>query len=186
MCPLDDDQQSSYDAAVTCRNCNTKFAYDNPKTRHHCHVTGIYLFPANNCNLASKPRKSNWYGEYLVPIILHNMSAYDGHFLLHGFRRKYAEYRLQNNQARYADTKIIPLNSEKYLQFQTENLLFLDSFQFMAATLDTSDCNYMPKNIRLPLEHLYEASTIMRIKAVVACPCSWDVDINADTDWVSR
>jgi len=28
--------------------------------------------------------------------------------------------------------------------------------------------------------------TIMRIKAVVACPCSWDVDINADTDWVSR
>jgi len=46
MCPLDDDQQSSYDAAVTCHNCNTKFTEDNPKTRHHCHVTGNYLFPA--------------------------------------------------------------------------------------------------------------------------------------------
>jgi len=64
MSPLNDEQQSSYDAAVTCRNCGNKFAYDNPKTRHHCHVTGNYMFPAcNNCNLALKPRKSNRYGE---------------------------------------------------------------------------------------------------------------------------
>jgi len=40
MCPLDDHQQSSFDAAVTCHNCNTKFTGYNPKTRHHCHVTG--------------------------------------------------------------------------------------------------------------------------------------------------
>jgi len=44
MSLLDDEQQWSYDAAVTCRNCGNKFAYDNPKTRHHCHVTGNYMF----------------------------------------------------------------------------------------------------------------------------------------------
>jgi len=140
LCPLDDDQQSSFDAAVTCHNCNTKFTGDNPKTRHHCHVTGNYLFPAcNNCNLALKPRKSNGGGEnnYLVPVILHNNAAYDSHLLLHDFRRKYAEYRLQNGQVRHADIKVIPLNSEKYLQIQIGNLFFLDSFQFMAASLDT-------------------------------------------------
>jgi len=138
MCPLDYDQQSSFDAAVTCHNCNTKFTADNPKTRHHCHVTGNYLFPAcNNCNLALKPRKSNGCGEYLVPVILHNNAAYDGHLLLQGFCRKYAEHRLQNGQVRHADIKIISLNREKYLQIQIGNLLFLDSFQFMAASLDT-------------------------------------------------
>jgi len=68
---------------------------------------------------------------------LHNNAAYDGHLLLQGFRRKYAEYRLQNGQVQHADIKIIPLNSEKYLQLQIGNLLFLDSFQFMAASLDT-------------------------------------------------
>jgi len=43
ICPLDDDQQSSYDAAVKCHNCNTKFTGDNPKTRRHCYVTENYL-----------------------------------------------------------------------------------------------------------------------------------------------
>jgi len=56
MKALSDEQQSSLDAAATCRNCGNKFARDNPKTRHHCNVTGNYLlFPAcNNCNLALK------------------------------------------------------------------------------------------------------------------------------------
>jgi len=40
MKALSDEQQSSYNAAVTCRKCDNKFARDNPKTRHHCHVTG--------------------------------------------------------------------------------------------------------------------------------------------------
>jgi len=136
MSPLDDEQQSSYDAAAKCHNRGTKFAYDNPKTRHYCHVTAC-----NNCNLALKLRKSSKYAErennYLVPVVLHNTSAYDGHLLLQGFRQKYTEYKLQNGKVRYADIKVIPLNSEKYLQIQIGNVLFLDSFQFMAASLNT-------------------------------------------------
>jgi len=124
MRALSDEQQSSFDAAVRCRNCSNKFACDNPKTRHHYHVTGSYLFPAcNNCNLALKPRKSNRYAEgennYLVLIVLHNNSSYDSHLLLRGFRRKLAEYRLQNGKVRYADIKIIPLNSEKTYKFRS-------------------------------------------------------------------
>jgi len=143
MKALSDEQQSSFDAAVTCRNCGNKFAYKNPKTLHHCHVTGNYLLPVcNNCNLALKPRKSSTrYTEgennYLVPIVLHNMSAYDGHLLLHGFRRKYVEYQLQYGKVRYADIKVIPLNSENNLQIQIGNVFFLDSFQFLSASLET-------------------------------------------------
>jgi len=47
------------------------------------------------------------------------------------------EYRLQNGKIRYADIKVIPLKSEKNLQIQIGNVLFLDSFQSMAASLDT-------------------------------------------------
>jgi len=62
---------------------------------------------------------------------------YDSHFLLKEICPKYKEYRLQNGKVQYADIKIIPLNSEKNLQIQIGNVLYLDSFQFMAASLNT-------------------------------------------------
>jgi len=43
----------------------------------------------------------------------------------------YTQYQLQNGKVRYADIKIIPLNSEKNLHIRIGNVLFLDSFQFI-------------------------------------------------------
>ena len=80
MKPLTDEQQASHDAAIVCHNCKSEFTTENPKTHHHCHVTGAYLFPAcNACNLALKPRKDRVDGtaaNYLVRLIMHNMGAY--------------------------------------------------------------------------------------------------------------
>ena len=142
MKTLNADEQASYDAAVACQNCKSSFTADNQKTRHHCHVTGNYLFAAcNNCNLALKPRKcrvsGKQDGDYLVPLVMHNLGGYDGHFLLRHFSRKYTQYTTKDGTVEYADVQVIPLNSEKNLQIRIGNIVFVDSIQFLSTSLDT-------------------------------------------------
>ena len=120
---------------------------ENGKTLHHNHVSGDYLFPAcNSCNLALKPHKlprvstgdigRGGGNSYLLPIIFHNLTAYDGHFFLKFFKKEYARYTAKNGKVHYADVGIIPLNTEKCMSLRIGNLLFVDSFQFMATLLD--------------------------------------------------
>jgi len=64
MLLLSNEQQTKYDAATHCAACGTNFSAKNRKVRHHCHVSGNFLFPAcNNCNLQLKTtwlqKKSN-------------------------------------------------------------------------------------------------------------------------------
>jgi len=55
MLPLSNEQQTIYDAATHFTACGTTFSAKNHKVRHHCHVSGNFLFPAgNNCNLQLK------------------------------------------------------------------------------------------------------------------------------------
>ena len=149
MRPLTATEQAEHDRASVCRNCNTNFFPQNPKTRHHSHVTGRYLFPAcNSCNLALKPRQCKFSskpesdgegdggGRYMVPLIFHNLSAYDGHFVLQYFRKEYAEYTKKNGEVSYADVGVIPLNGERNLLLTIGNVVFIDSFQFLATSLD--------------------------------------------------
>ena len=56
MSGMTDVDRRRHRAATTCFNCNHPFTHENYKVRHHCHVTGQYLFPCcNNCNLQLKP-----------------------------------------------------------------------------------------------------------------------------------
>jgi len=50
--------------------------------------------------------------------------------------KEYARYTAKNGKVHYADVCVIPLNSEKCMSLRIGNLLFVDSFQFMAASLD--------------------------------------------------
>ena len=55
MLPLTERQQSTYDEAECCVNCGERFTANNWKCRHHCHISGEFLFPAcNRCNLQLK------------------------------------------------------------------------------------------------------------------------------------
>jgi len=150
MSPLTAVEQAEHDRASVCRNCNANFSSQNPKTRHHSHVTGRYLFPAcANCNLALKPRKcrSNrrkdaddgdvLSKDYLLPIVFHNLSAYDGNLVLQFFRREYTAYTTRCGKTAYADVEVIPMNSERNLLLRIGSVVFVDSFQFLAASLDT-------------------------------------------------
>ena len=68
---------------------------------------------------------------------MHNMGGYDDHFILRSFQRKYTHYTTKDGKAAYADVQVIPLNSEKNLQIRIGNIVFVDSYQFLAASLDT-------------------------------------------------
>ena len=109
----------------TCQNsndcwiCNEKIIKD--KVRDHCHITGKFRSPANReCNSKLRiPRK--------LPIIFHNLEGYDGHIIFK-----------ELNNFDNIDIQVIPKSSEKYMSIIiNRNIVFLDSLQFLKASLDT-------------------------------------------------
>ena len=141
LSPMSDDDKRRHRSAVVCENCHEPFTHTNYKTKHHCHVTGDYLFSAcNNCNLQLKHKKLKVGGkvtnEYFLPIVFHNLKNYDSHFILKHFEKRFIQRSNENGKISLDNIKIIPLNGERFLQFQLGNLKFLDSFQFLSASLE--------------------------------------------------
>ena len=64
---------------------------------------------------------------HMIPVIFHNLKGYDSHLNMQYITRLYAPNSID----------VIPTTSEKFLSFQTCNLRFLDSLQFLTASLDT-------------------------------------------------
>ena len=158
MAALTASEVAEYDSTMICANCKRSFTDDNPKTRHHNHVTGKYFFPAcNSCNLALKPRKcriatsqnndddddadddgdgdGNDEWTYLMPIVFHDLSSYDGHFVLEFFREEYTEYTTRMGTKAYADLGVILLNGERNMLLKIGNIVYVDSCQFLATFL---------------------------------------------------
>jgi len=134
--PMSTDEVKEYRAATECANCHSSFTHQNYKVRHHCHVTGQYLFPAcNNCNLQLKPKKCKD-NKYFLPVIFHNLNNYDAHFVIKHFQKQYSQKVSKGHKVSYDDVRVIPLNGERFLQFQIGNLKFLDSFQFLSSSLE--------------------------------------------------
>ena len=71
----------------------------------------------NKCNM-------NFKANFTIPVLFHNLKGYDAHHLMSVI----GEFEKEVN--------VIPLNMEKYLSFKCENLVFLDSFQFLPSSLD--------------------------------------------------
>ena len=69
---------------------------------------------------------------FFLPIVFHSLKSYDAHFVIKYFKRKYT----QVSGTQFDDISVIPLNGQKYLQFQIGELRFLDSFQFLSTSLD--------------------------------------------------
>ena len=106
-----------FDAAVKCHICDKPLNGD--KVRDHCHVSGVFRGAAHNsCNLnfRFKPR---------IPVIMHNLRGFDSHLIVPGLGRVPGR-----------PIKCIPNNMEKYISFSLGSLVFLDSLQFMSASLD--------------------------------------------------
>ena len=88
------------------------------RVRDHCHVTGEFRGAAHSrCNLKARTC-------YDVPVFVHNLKGYDAHLLF------------QEMEKVDGKISVIATNSEKYVSFRLNNLVFKDSMQFLTSGLD--------------------------------------------------
>src|SRR6267154_1034399 len=151
MAKLSDDEQKCYDAATVCGTCKQKFTDVNVKVRHHNHISGKFLrATSTNCDLKLKSAKAfmkkfikknftceqreriefyvenHMKDEFFVPVIAHNMRGYDSHLIVKHMEKSFACENIH----------VIASNSENFTSFQIGQLRFLDSLQFLNASLD--------------------------------------------------
>ncbi|XP_048478608.1 uncharacterized protein LOC119690408 isoform X2 [Plutella xylostella] len=122
--PLTDEDKLNISQSQQCYICSKDLNHD--ATIDHNWHTGAYSGVAHSmCSSKYNPPR-------FLPVFLHNLSNYDAHFIVHAL----------NFDSGKID--IIPQNKEKYISFSKQikvnnhnvSLRFLDSFKFMASSLD--------------------------------------------------
>ena len=109
----------AFQNAIDCYICDKPL--DKDRVRDHCHTSGTFRGAAHNaCNLKLRMGDKVTH----IPVVFHNLKGYDGHLIMQAINA--------------SDRRIscIPNNSEKYISFSIGSLRFIDSLQFMAASLD--------------------------------------------------
>ena len=138
MDPLTDSQWIKYNKLNECHICPKPITHRDPKVRDHCHYTGLFRGPAHrSCNLRYKVPS-------YIPVVFHNLSGYDAHL----FINELAKYSIK-------DMNVIAKNKENYVSFSVHvpvqdytdkdgnnrvkliELRFIDSYKFMASSLDS-------------------------------------------------
>ena len=112
----------AYEKATHCWICEQEIKNStNPIVRHHCPFTGQYRGSAHkSCNLKLKIKP----GVTKIPVVFHNLKGYDSHLIV------------QKIHTTKGNITCIPNNAEKYISFSVGQLKCLDSFQFMASSLE--------------------------------------------------
>ena len=106
--------------------CNKLFDVSDNKVRDHCHITGKYRGAAHwSCNVNFKITKK-------VPVIFHNLKVYDSHLIF----KELSKFNVK--------ISVILNGLETYVAFTiNKNIIFIDSMEFMKASLDS-----LVKNLR--------------------------------------
>ena len=107
-----------------CLFCAEPLMKQNHKdsVKDHCHITGKYCRAVHNeCNpkLLANPKTIP------IPVVFHNLRGYNVHHLMQ------AMSKLQK------EMKCIARNMEKYITFSLGGLRFIDSLNFLQASLDS-------------------------------------------------
>ncbi|XP_057338514.1 uncharacterized protein LOC130676378 [Microplitis mediator] len=125
MKPLDTDEKRYHNETKDCHICGKIIDSNANKCRDHCHFTGKYRGPAHNsCNL-------NYKQSHKIPIIFHNLTGYDSHFIIKSLVTGFE-----------GSVTVLPINKERYISFTKSikntlvELRFIDSFRFMASGLE--------------------------------------------------
>ena len=91
------------------------------RVKDHCHFSGTFRGAAHNkCNI-------NFNNKYFkIPVFFHNLKGYDAHLIIQELN-KFPDVRFSG----------IPQNTEKFISFSFNNLVFKDSLGFLPASLDS-------------------------------------------------
>ncbi|RLU24991.1 hypothetical protein DMN91_003083 [Ooceraea biroi] len=132
------------DATALCHVCGKPFAEADTRVRDHCHLTGRYRGPAHSaCNL-------NYKDSHVIPVIFHNLSGYDAHFIIEDVANAFE-----------SSVELLPLTKERYITFtknvaNTEDgcgtcvkLRFVDSYKFLSTSLDTLASYFDKSHMRI-------------------------------------
>ena len=129
---MTDDDKQDFKQAKDCHICDEKYG-EKIRVRDHCHITGKYRGPAHqdrNLELRINPK------EMKIPVIFHNLLGDDSHFIM----QEIGDIGKSNN----IDINCIPNNMERYMAFiLSKHLLFMDSFQFIASSLEKLAANLL-------------------------------------------
>ena len=135
--PLTKEEKEDYNNQKVCYICKKEFITSDNKNKHykvrdHCHFTGKYRGTAHNiCNLRYKIPKD-------IPIIFHNGSTYDYHFIIRELVKEFeGNFEcLGENTGKYI-TFSVPMKKRienKDMEI-TYKIKFVDNFRFMATSL---------------------------------------------------
>ena len=72
----------------------------------------------------------NYYNNFYLPTVFHNLRGYDGHFIIK------KAYDIVKAMDITPNIHVIPNSYEKFMSFDIGNLKFIDSIQFMASSLE--------------------------------------------------
>ena len=128
---MSEEEEQMFKGTIECHICGEEYKDKGIRVRDHCHTTGKYTGSAHqDCNLKLRISAK----DFKLPVIFHNLRGYDSHFIM----QEIGSVGKSNN----LDRNCIPNNMEKYMAFMLgKHLVFLDSFQFMASSLERLAAN---------------------------------------------
>ena len=135
---LANEEKESHESQEICHICEKEFCTDKDnkkefklkkKVRDHCHYTGKYTGAAHSiCNLRYKIIKE-------IPVVFHNGSAYDYHFIIKQLAREFKGY-----------FHCLGENTEKYITFSVPIKKVLNSDNDSDNDSDSDNDNDKDKN----------------------------------------
>ena len=155
------EEADRFNEETKCWICNGELGKD--KVRDHCHYTGKYRGAAHNeCNLNYRESK-------FTPVVIHNLSGYDAHLFIKNLGLTAGNIDcIPNKEEKYISfTKNIEvgsyINKKKETKPIYHKIRFIDSFKFMAASLD-SLVNNLPEDAFNNLKKYYTGDKLSLVK----------------------
>ena len=139
-----------FQSSNKCWIFNKLFDFVDEKVREHCHISGKYRGTAHfSCNANLKITKK-------IPAIFNNLKGYDSHLII----KEISNFDV--------NIDVIPNGLEKHMaSVVNRNLVFIDSMQFMNASLDSLVKNLVDEDFKyLPGEFEGEYIKVVKEKGV--------------------
>lgn len=138
---IPESEEKAFKKAKFCHICQKEFSGKDNKVRDHCHETGRFRGAAHDrCNI-------NYFSNRYLPVVFHNLRGYDSHLIIREAYNIAQKLKAEEQELeQVGDKKVlqeyntniscIPSSYEKFISFNIGELKFIDSFQFMASSLE--------------------------------------------------